>query len=335
MGKAWKNVREDIIDLITSPRAYLSPEELGAAIKQVTTARYNTGQYKTAWKHYKRILNVDDSTSVHVTPATLYVYFANRIFLEGMAPNSIMDVFSHLKMAAIKCHGVVWGPDCDREKAAIIELYQKTQPADASRTRKANPLTQKALLHAIETIGVRTPAARIKAGMFMMSYLACLRGNEVLPIRYVDVDIESLSLLLFYIKDAKIRAVVPKDILDIAALPCFRTLLRRIVADKPLHVDENTPLFPFVNKAGAVVYGKQWPKHTWLRVFRGTMASFDSGMDPKRWTPHSARAGVVTDMLLVGASKDDIRRLGWTFNSEVPFTVYDRRSWLTGKDAEA
>jgi integrase len=335
MAPTWTSVRNKVTALLLSKKKR-SSQQLGAAIRHATAGRYNKDQYKTAWKHYCRIMKVDPrepASEICVTVETIYVYCATRVYLEKMAPHTIGDVLSHLKSAATRFHNVSWSTDIDRDRQHIIEVFHKSQPVDVSKLRRANPLTQKALKHAIKTIGIRTPGARIKCGMFMMAYLACLRANEVLPVKRIDVDIDKLSLLLFYIKDAKTRGVVAKDILDLPTLPCYRELLRHIVADRPANVSARSPLFPFVSKSGEVQYGVEWKKHTWLRMFRDTMASFDSDMDPQRWTPHSARSGLVTDLLLSGASKHNVRIMGWKFNSEVPFTVYDRRAWLTGKDA--
>jgi hypothetical protein len=326
MTPKWKRIRAQAEAALTSP-ILQSTQARGAAIRQAALTRYSGDQYGSAWNAYVRILRLKQPGPVHITVESIYFFLAHRIYYREIAPHTAGEVLSQLKGAA-QYHRAVWDADIDDERKTILHFFQKTQPSDPSKSRVANPITREAISFVVNKFGVATPGNRIRVGMFLLSYMAVLRGNDVLTICPADIDKDAEVLLLFFGKTSTVKNVTVKRILAHHGLPSLPSLIRRIRADRPPGVRDDTPLFPAVTSRGEVCYGTAWKKPVWLKFFRDSLRDYGSHLDPERNTPHGARAGYVTDARAEGVTRQRIREMGWTETSDVPFTTYDRRAWL-------
>jgi hypothetical protein len=224
---------------------------------------------------------------------------------------SIANVKSHLKTTAER-RGLGWLEKA--EAAKLSALVRELKLEDQSETDRKLPLTTALIKDIVQLLDLEVDLDLLEAALVSVGHDALLRGGELCSgLRKEDFvwwgNGEGVSVLLGRTKTHRSGGAVKVDIPDTESPFSAVKLLKQWwerwrLGEKP----ERTIVFPDVVGHGRRL-GEGTVSLSWLRQrIKREVARL--GLDPKRYSGHSMRAGGATDLFLARVPYFIIKRMG-------------------------
>ena len=224
---------------------------------------------------------------------------------------SLANVKSHLKTMATR-KGLGWLSPTEAARLTALEAELRLE--DHGGTERKLPLTMRLLVRIIGQLDLTVESELLAATLMAMGHDGLLRGGELCSgLRKEDfvwwADGSGVSLLLQRTKTHRSGGAVKVDIPDHELPFSAVKLLRRWWERRRLgEMPDRTIVFPDV-VGRSQTFGEGTISLDWVRN-RIKAAVAKLGLDPKRYSGHSMRAGGATDLFVARVPYHIIKKMG-------------------------
>jgi hypothetical protein len=249
---------------------------------------------------------------------TYMVVFVRR---NNGSAKSVGNVKSQLRTTA-ESRGLEWLSKSDARE--LTELIAELRLEDHAETDRKKPLTTDLLALVVDQLDLMTDADLLEATLVTTGHDGLLRGGELCSgLRKEDflwwADRAGVSVFLLRTKTHRSGGAVKVDLVDHDSTFSAVKLLRQWWERRGLgEMPDHTIVFPNVvgrhQRMGDGTVSLDWLRH------RIKTAVAKLGLDPKRYSGHSMRAGGATDLFVARVPYFIIKRMGrWTSDAAMVY----------------